>query len=86
MISTLSRVTLGYFHFEIALVFRDSMLISKLVSSSESWYNITEEQYRKLEEIDEILELPQSVPNLSLYAECGKSPLRFVILVWRLMF
>ena len=78
MISTLSRVTLGYFQFEIALVFRDSMLISKQVSSSESWYNITEEQNRRLEEIDEILELPQSVPNLSLYAECGKLDLSFL--------
>ena len=91
MISTLSRVTLGHFHFEIALIFRDSMLISKLVSSSESWYNVKEEQYRKLEEIDEmfltkIFELPQSVPKLSLYAESGKYPLRFIILVRRLMF
>ena len=85
MISTLSRVALGHFHFQIALIFRDSMLISKLLSSSETWYNVTDDQYRKLEEIDEmylkkILELPQSVPKLSLYAECGKTPIKFLIL------
>ena len=48
MISTLSRVALGHFHFQIALIFRDSMLISKLLSSSETWYNVTDDQYRKL--------------------------------------
>ena len=37
----LSQVTLGHFYFETALVMRDSMLISKLVASSEVWYNIT---------------------------------------------
>ena len=71
MISTLNRVALGHFHFQIALIFRDSMLISKLLSSSETWYNVTDDQFRKLEEIYEmylkkIFELPQSVPNLSV--------------------
>ena len=49
----LSQVTLGHFYFETALVMRDSMLISKLVASSEVWYNITKTEYQKLENIDE---------------------------------
>ena len=36
------------------MVLRDSMLISKLVSSSEIWYNVTKDQYRKIEQIDEM--------------------------------
>ena len=35
--SMLSQVSLGHFYFETALVMRDSMLISKLVASSEVW-------------------------------------------------
>ena len=54
ILSILNRVSLGHFYYEMALVFRDTMLVSKLVSSSEAWYNITDEQYSKLEEIDEL--------------------------------
>ena len=87
----LNRVSLGHNHFQIALIFRDSMIVSKLVSSTETWYGVSDQHYKKLEEIDEmfmtkILELPQSVPKLSLYAECGRIPLRFVIQKKRLMF
>ena len=91
VISTLSQVTLGHNHFETALIFRDSMVVSKLVSSAEVWYNITKDQYEKLEEIDElflmkIFELPESVPRLSLYIECGLIPIRFIIKMRRLMY
>ena len=91
IISTLAQVALGHFHFEIALIFRDSMLVSKLISSSEIWYNVTNSQYSKLEEIDEmffmkLFEVPRSVPKLSLYAECAKIPLRFMIKTRRLMY
>ena len=90
-ISMLGRVALGHWHFQILLIFRDSMIISKLVSSSEIWYNVTGNQYSKLDEIDEmflskIFEVPKSVPKLSLYAECGKIPLRFIIQKRRLMY
>ena len=90
-VSMLCRLSLGHNHCLIALIIRDSMIVSKLVSSSETWYHITETQHSKLEEIDEmfftkIFELPQSVPKLSLYAECGKLPLRFIIQKRRLMY
>jgi hypothetical protein len=91
IISTLSQVSLGHYHFEMALIFRDSSLISKLVYSSEVWYNITNEQYTKLEEIDEmfmrnIFNLPRSAPRISLYAECGKIPVRYIIKTRRLLY
>ena len=90
-VSMLNRVSLGHNHFQIALIFRDSMIVSKLVSSTETWYGVSDQQYSKLEQIDEmfmtkIFELPKSVPKLSLYAECGRIPLRFVIQKKRLMF
>ena len=70
---------------------RDSMLISKLVSSSEVWYNVTKEQYRKLEEIDEMFlmkmfKAPKCVPRLSLYLECATLPVKNVCQSRRLMY
>ena len=91
IISMLNQVSLGHFHFDIALIFRDSMLISKLVSSSEVWYNVTNHQYSKLEEIDEmylrkIFDLPKSAPRIGIYAECGKIPVRNIIKTRRILF
>ena len=67
------------------------MLISKLVFTAEVWYNVTARQYLKLEEIDQlflkkIFQLPNSVPTLSLYVECGIMPVRFIIKYRRLMY
>ena len=45
--SMLNQVSLGHFHFDIALIFRDIMIISKLVSYSEVWYNVINHQYSK---------------------------------------
>ena len=69
--SSLSQISLGHYYYDIAFIMRDSILVSKLVSSSEIWYNVTDSQYSKLEEIDEmflskIFEVPKSVPKLSL--------------------
>ena len=90
VVSMLEQISLGHYYFEIGLVMRDSMLISKLVSSSEVWYNVTKEQYRKLEEIDEMFlmkmfKAPKCVPRLSLYLECAKLPVKNVFQSRRLM-
>ena len=52
IMSLVSQLSLGNHYMEIALVMRDSRLLSKLVYSWESWYHITTSQYCKLEEID----------------------------------
>ena len=62
--------------------------MSKLVYSSEIWYNI---KYTKFEEIHEmylrkIFCLPKTAPRLGLYVECGKTPLRHIIRTRRLLF
>ena len=91
IISVLNQVSLGHFYFEIALVLRDSMLISKLIYSSEIWYNVSKDQYSKLEEIDEmyfrrIFELPKSTPRIGLYIECGKIPAKYIIKTRRILY
>ena len=89
--ATLSQISLGHYFYEIALIFRDTMLVSKLVSSSEIWYNITKKQYEKLESIDEMFfrrmwNVPISTHKEGLYIEGGKMPIRFVIKSRRVMF
>ena len=87
----LNQVSLGHYYFDIGLVMRDTILISKLVFNSEVWYNVTDKQISKLEQIDhmflrKLLNLSRSAPREGMYMECGKLPVRFVIKTRRLMF
>ena len=77
IVSMLNSISLGHFYHEIALILRDSMLVSKLLSSSEIWYNVATQEYRKLETIDEmyfrrIFNVPISTPKESFYIETGQ--------------
>ena len=89
--SILSLTSLGHFHFEIALILRDAILISKLVFNSEVWYNLSTKQIEKLEQIDEmflrkILNVGKSSPKVGLYIECGKIPIRFIVKMRRIFY
>ena len=89
--SMLNQISLGHYHFEISLILRDTILISKLVFNSEIWYNLTNPQMVKLEQIDEmylrqIFEVAKSAPREGLYIECGKLPIKFIIKMRRMMF
>ena len=91
MVSMIEQISLGHYYAEIGLVMRDSMLISKLVSSSEIWYNVSKDQIRKLEQVDEmflmkLFHVPNSVPRLSLYIECAKLPVKYVCQSRRLLY
>ena len=51
----LNSTFFGKFYFEVALVLRESLLLSSLLLNSEAWVNLTELDIRKLEQTDEIL-------------------------------
>ena len=75
----------------MALLFRDTNLVSKLVSSSEVWYNISKSEYQKLQAIDEmflrrLFDVPVTTPKESLYLEGGKMPVKFIIKSRRVMY
>ena len=53
--TTLRNTPGGRYHFELAVIMRNAVLISSVISCSEVWYNITEWEYRKLEQTDEML-------------------------------
>ena len=91
ILSMINRVSLGHNYFEIALIMKESMLDSKLLSNSEIWYNVTKDQYTKLERIGEMfmrrfLNVPISVPKEALYIEGGCLPIKYLVKIRRLMY
>ena len=89
--STLKNTPGGKYYFEISVILRNAILISSMLSSSEVWYNITEAEYRKLEQIDEML--LKEIFNCSsqitleiLYLDLGLMQIRYIILLQRLIY
>ena len=81
----------GNFHFEIALILRNACLISSLISGSESWYDMKEADYRRLERCDEnllskILKCSTQVPCEVRYLELGILPIRYIIMLRRISY
>ena len=73
------------------MVFRNTLLISSLLTNAESWYNITSGEIEELERVDEsllrrVLECPAATPKEMLYLELGVSPIRSIITSRRLNF
>ena len=82
IMSLVDQVTLGHYFFEVLLILRDSMFVSKLLLNAEVWYNISKRNYTRLEEIYNIfwrksLNVIRTVPKESLYITTGKVPLKY---------
>ena len=89
--SIMKNVPGGRFHFEIGVILRNAYLISSMLSCSETWYNVTESELRKLEQVDEklmckILDCSSQVTHEMLYLELGLLPIRFIIKLRRLTY
>ena len=72
----LECVSLGAHYFKIALLLRESLLLSAMLSNSESWYGLTKEEVEDLESVDLTLlrilfEVPHTVPTAALFLETG---------------
>ena len=64
----LNDVCFGRHYFKVAVILRNSNLISSLLTNSEAWYNVTKGDIEMLESVDEdllrrILECPLSTPK-----------------------
>ena len=75
---------LGPYEIEAALILRSSLLLNGILTNSEVWYGLKLEEFKQLEQIDEILlrkilETPSSTPKCMLYLETGCKPIRFII-------
>ena len=81
----------GKYYFEVALVLRESLLLSSLLLNSEAWVNLTEQNIRKLEQTDEILlskilDCEANTNNIFKYLGLGVAPLRFEVMKRKVLF
>ena len=82
---------LGNFFFEGALILRNALFLSSLISNSEAWVNLTEKNLADIEAVDEqllrdILYAHAKTAKELHYLDTGALPVRYVILSRRLNF
>ena len=75
---------LGREHFEIAMIVRNTILISSLDFNCETWYGLTKKQIEMLEKVDEqllrkILNCSSKTPKYLIYLELGIVPIKYLI-------
>ena len=80
----------GDFHFEIAEILRNALLISSILSNSEVWYAVTQTDIDQLEQVDEswlrnLFLCSRNVPKDLLYLEMGLVSISYIIKERRLM-
>ena len=80
----LDGIPSGDFYFEVAVILRNSLLVSSLLSNSEAWYNVTKSELDYLETVNlmllrNILKAKKSTPKEMLYIELGCIPFREII-------
>ena len=91
IIQMLDKMPGGVFHFDIAEILRNALLISSMLSNSETWYGLTQLEKDQLEQIDEMLlrnlfSCSRNVPKDLLYLEMGLVPISYIIKERRLLF
>ena len=91
IMTILHDYSFGPHYFEVAVVFRNAMLINAILCNSGVWYHLTESNLTDLECVDEsllrmILETGAKTPIAMLYLELGIFPLRFIIMGRRVMY
>ena len=82
---------MGEFYFEIAMILRNSLLVSSMLCNSEAWYAVSKAELDLLETIDvqflrQILRAPKTTPKEMLFLELGCIPLRELIRKRRILF
>ena len=87
----LNDICFGKYFFKVAVILRNSHLVSSLLTNAEAWYNVTQANIDLLESVDEsllrrVLDSPMSTPKEMLYLELGIVPIRFIIKMRRLNF
>ena len=86
IMSSLNDLWLGRYHFEAAILLRNSLLISSLLSNSEAWHILTKVDLRKKKKkkknnenlLAKILDTPIITPKEMLYLELAVTPVRFI--------
>ena len=64
----LEGIPFGKFYFEIAIILRNTLMLSSILFNSEAWYNVSKAELDLIESVDlmflrSILKTPKSTPN-----------------------
>ena len=91
ILNILSCIPFGKLFYKIAILLRNSLLVSSVLCNSEAWFNLTKADLNMIETIDleylrKILKAPISTPKEILFLELGVLPLREIIKQKRLNF
>ena len=87
----LDHLCLGPHHFKVALLLRRTLLISSVLYNSDCWYNISREEIKELNKVDQfffarLFRVPSSAPFVSFFLECGEMELEMYIKAKRLLY
>ena len=91
IMSKLEQLTLGPYYFQTAVIFRNSLLLSTMLTNVESWFGLTVKEVETLEKVDEqllrrIMSAHSKTAIPALYLELGCVPIRFIIMKRRIGF
>ena len=91
IISILKEVSFGPHYFEMAKLFRNSILINSMLCSSEALYGLNKSHLEKLEQVDRIFfrrlfEVPDSTAIEAFYIESFSIPIQFLLMSNRISF
>ena len=89
--SMLEGIFFGPFSIEVGLIFRCTHFLNSILLNSEVWYGLTKDDINQLEVVDHsllrrILSAPACSPTPMLYLELGVLPIKYVIMIRRLMY
>ena len=68
IMTILEGIPFGNHYFEVAVILRNSLLVSSMLCNSEAWYNVTSAELDLIETVDllmlrSILKVPNSTPK-----------------------
>ena len=91
IMSMLQEVSFGPHYFQMAILFRESILLSSMLGCSEVLYGITKTHIEKLEQADRVFfrrlfEVPNCTTIESFYLETSTIPIRFLLMKKRLFY
>ena len=91
IINILEGIPFGRLYFQVAVLLRNSLLVSSLLCNSEACFGLTNQELDLLETVDlaflrNILKAPKSTPKEMFFLELGILPLREMIRERRLNF
>ena len=84
ILDILESIPFGKLYFQVAILLRNSLLVSSVLCNSETWFNLTKAELELLESVDlmflrKLLGKTKSTPKEMLYLELGIIPFREII-------